>query len=326
MMVSDFSARCAFYDLHPQTASFLAEVVDGLSRPNKEVPAKFFYDARGCELFDRICEQPEYYLTRTELDILARNAGQMADLLGERCLLIEYGSGNSRKTRVLLDRLGPAAYMPIDIAREQLTHSSAALLDDYPQLKVIAVCADYSRPLRLPDCEAYEPCRRVVFFPGSTIGNLTPKDAMDFLRNVARQVGPGGTMLVGVDLKKEAATLNAAYNDGGGVTAAFNLNLLARINRELKADFDLDAFRHSAFYNERLGRVEMHLVSLRDQWVKVGEDVTHFWDGETIHTENSYKYTVEEFQGLSTGAGFEPRAVWTDEQMRFSVHCLRVPV
>lgn len=325
MVTSASPTRCAFYDLHPQPASFLAEVADGLSRPNKEIPAKFFYDARGCELFDQICEQPEYYLTRTELGILERNTGRMADLLGERCLLIEYGSGNSRKTRILLDRLGPATYMPIDIAREQLTHSSAALLDDYPQLRVVAVCADYSRPLRLPYYEAYEPCRRVVFFPGSTIGNLTPEEAGNFLRNVSRQVGPGGSMLVGVDLKKDTATLNAAYNDGSGVTAAFNMNLLARINRELSADFDLGAFRHHAFYNEKRGRIEMHLMSLKDQWVRLADGVLHFWEGETIHTENSYKYSVAEFQQLAAGAGFQPEAVWTDEQTLFSVHCLRTP-
>ncbi len=301
-----------------------AEIIDGLSRPHKAIAPKYFYDDRGSRLFEEICDQPEYYTTRTELDLMRHHGGEMARTLGENCLLIEYGSGSGRKTRLLIDALQPAAYVPIDIAGEQLEASAAQFAAAYPALEIIAVCADYSRPFELP-LNGLRTARRAIYFPGSTIGNLNPADAGTFLRNAARLAGPGGAMLVGVDLKKDENLLNAAYNDRRGATAAFNLNLLARINRELNADFDLDAFRHHAFYNAAAGRVEMHLVSLKAQRVTVDGQSFEFDQDETIHTESSCKYTVDEFQHLARAAGFDPRQVWTDANNWFSVHYLVVP-
>jgi dimethylhistidine N-methyltransferase len=314
-----------FVDLHPDADRFLQEVTAGLSRPLKELPPKYFYDERGSELFEAICRLPEYYLTRTELAIMRDHGGEMARHLGPGCAVIEYGSGSGRKTRLLLKALSPVAYVPIDIAREQLQVTSAEIAGEFPRLAVTAVCADYSRSFRLPQLAGPPPRRRVVYFPGSTIGNLSLPEAAAFLANARRLVGPGGGMLVGVDLKKDAARLNAAYNDALGITAAFNLNLLARINRELDADFDLAAFRHHAFYNDTLGRVEMHLVSLGDQRVRVGPAEFAFRGGETIHTESSHKYSVDEFRALAESAGFEPGRCWTDGGSQFAVHSLAVP-
>jgi dimethylhistidine N-methyltransferase len=319
------AAAPAFVDLHPDADSFLEEVTAGLSRPRKELPPKYFYDERGSELFEAICGLPEYYLTRAELEIMRDHAGEMARHLGPRCAVFEYGSGSGRKTRLLLKALSPVAYAPIDIARDQLHVTAADIAREFPGVAVTAVCADYSRPFRLPQLAGPPPRRRVVYFPGSTIGNLSPPEAGVFLAEARRLVGPGGGMLVGVDLKKDAARLNAAYNDARGITAAFNLNLLARINRELDADFDLGSFRHHAFYNDALGRIEMHLVSLGDQRVRVGRAGFGFRGGETIHTENSYKYSVEELRELARSAGFEPGRCWTDSGRQFAVHWLAVP-
>lgn len=317
--------RFAFHDLRPDTGSFLDEVIAGLTRARKELPPKYFYDERGCELFEAICDTPEYYLTRAETALMRQRAGDMARRLGPRCEVIEFGSGSGRKTRILIEALDPAAYVAVDIAREQLRATAAAFAGDFPRLAVIAVCADYAQPLVLPALDAAKARRRVVYFPGSTIGNFTPDDAAGFLGNVRTLVGPGGGMLVGVDLKKDAARLNAAYNDAQGVTAEFNLNLLRRINRELGADFDLAAFRHQAFYNEPLGRIEMHLLSLKEQQVKVGGRAIHFHAGETIHTENSCKYSVAGFQALARGAGFEPVECWMDPEQLFGIHYLLSP-
>jgi len=317
--------RFAFFDRHPDTGSFLADVVAGLSLPRKALPAKYFYDARGSRLFEAICRAPEYYPTRTETALMNARAATMARRLGPRCVVIEYGSGSGSKTRILVDALDPVAYVPIDIARVQLRRTAAQFARAFPGLAVAAVCADYSRPFRLPRLAGFAPRRRVVYFPGSTIGNFTPAEAAAFLANARRVAGPGGAMLIGVDLKKDAARLNAAYNDAAGVTAAFNLNLLVRINRELGADFDPAAFRHLAFYDAARGRVEMHLVSLKAQRVRVAGRVFRFRGGETIHTENSCKYSVAEFRRLAVGAGFEPAACWTDTGRLFSVHYLTVP-
>jgi len=317
-------SRFAFHDLHPDTGSFLDDVIAGLARPRKAIPPKYFYDRRGSELFEAICETPEYYVTRTELALMRNRAGEMARRLGPRCLVIEHGCGSGRKTRLLLEALDPAGYVAIDIAREQLMTTADWIAREFPSLPVSAVCADYSRPLEFPGFAGLRARRRIVYFPGSTIGNLTPVEAAGFLGNVRQLVGRGGGMLVGVDLRKAPARLNAAYNDSRGVTAAFNLNLLARINRELGADFDLAAFRHQAFYNEPQGRVEMHLLSLRDQRVSIGGQVVRLRAGETIHTENSFKYSVQEFQALARGAGLDPVACWTDAEQLFSVHCLQV--
>jgi dimethylhistidine N-methyltransferase len=318
-------AVAAFFDLHAEADRFLEEVTEGLSRPRKALPPKYFYDERGAELFEAICGLPEYYLTRAELAIMAGHAGEMARHLGPGCAVIEYGSGSGRKTRLLLKALAPVAYAPIDISRSQLQVTAKEIAAEFPGLPVTAVCADYSSALELPRLAGTPPRRRVVYFPGSTIGNLAPAEAARFLANACRLAGPGGGMLVGVDLKKDAAQLNAAYNDARGITARFNLNVLARINRELGADFDLAAFRHHAFYNETKGRIEMHLVSLRDQRVRVGRAQFAFRGGETIHTENSYKYSVDELQAMASGAGFRPERCWTDAESRFAVHYLAVP-
>ena len=314
------SARYSFRDLGPDPGNFLEEVVEGLSRARKALPPKYFYDERGCELFEAICGLPEYYPTRTETSIMQANVRDIARRLGPRCALIEYGSGNSRKTRILLDALDAAAYMPIDIAAAQLKASCAGLAQAYPRLPIIAVCADYMRPLALPDTGAAE--RRIVYFPGSTIGNLTPQEASSFLDHVRKLAGAGGGLLIGVDLKKATALLDAAYNDAQGVTAEFNLNLLARANSELGADFDVSSFHHHAFYNAEPGRIEMHLVSGKAQRVRIGGREFAFRARETIHTENSYKYSVAEFQALAGGAGFEPVQCWTDPDRLFAVHYL----
>ncbi len=315
----------SFHDRLPDTSSFLDDVVAGLSLPRKALAPKYFYDERGCELFEAICEAPEYYLTRAETQLMRDRAGAMARRLGPGCMVIEHGCGSGHKTRILLDALEPAAYVPIDIAREQLKETSAGIARDFPGLPVVAFCADYLRPLALPEIDGIPSRRKVVYFPGSTIGNLIPAEAAVFLGNVRHLVGPGGGLLIGVDLKKDAARLNAAYNDRQGITAEFNLNLLARINRELGADFDLAAFRHQAFYNEPPGRVEMHLLSLKDQRVSIGGHVIRFRAGETIHTENSCKYSVTGFKALASGAGFEPVECWMDAERLFAVHYLEVP-
>jgi dimethylhistidine N-methyltransferase len=311
-----------FYSLLPAQKSFVQEILEGLSRPQKQIPAKFFYDARGCELFDAICELPEYYLTQVETTMMKRHAAEMAGRLGPGCLLIEYGSGASHKTRLLLDHLRPPAYMPIDIAGEQLLASARALAAAYPRMQVLAVNADYSQPIKLPGSHLAGIRRKAIYFPGSTIGNFTVEETKVFLQHVRNEVGDGGVMLVGVDLKKSKDVLHAAYNDASGVTAQFNLNLLVRINRELNADFDLRNFRHLAFYNEKAGRIEMHLESLAAQQVAIRDRRFVFSAGETIHTENSYKYAVAEFQDLAKEAGFVPDWVWTDAQQLFAVHYL----
>ena len=321
-MNGDADQPVRFYHLLPAQQSFRDEVLAGLTKPQKQIPAKFFYDRRGCELFEAICELPEYYLTSTETAMMQQYAAEMAQLLGSGCLLIEYGSGTSRKTRILLEHLRPPAYMPIDIACEQLRASSRDLAQAFPGMQVIAVCADYSEPIELPACVLPGLKRRVIYFPGSTIGNFTKAETVVFLKRALRVIGPGGAMLVGVDLKKPQARLDAAYNDSRGVTAEFNLNLLARINRELKGDFRLENFRHRAFYNAGEGRIEMHLESLVAQQVAIQGRRFGFSAGEMIHTENSYKYSVDEFQQLARQAGFEPSRAWTDAQQLFSVHYL----
>ncbi len=318
-------ARVSFHDLQPGAGGFRGEVISGLSQPQKALNPKYFYDERGCELFEAICGLPEYYPTRTEMAMMQTHGREMAQRLDPGCALIEYGSGSGRKTRLLIGELKPSVYVPIDIAAAQLRASSMLLAETFPDLNIVAVCADYSRPLELPELERLNACRRAIYFPGSTIGNFTVAEARQFLRHACRLVGTGGAMLVGVDLKKDHAVLHAAYNDAQGVTAAFNLNLLARINRELGADFDLAAFRHHAFYNADAGRIEMHLVSLKDQRVTLGGHVFPFRGGETIHTENSYKYSVAEFQALARSAGFEPDHCWIDPQRLFAVHYLAVP-
>jgi dimethylhistidine N-methyltransferase len=295
------------------------DVIAGLSLPQKSLPPKYFYDAEGSRLFERICRLPEYYLTRAELSLTRAHLDAIARFAGRGCELVEYGSGASLKTRLLIRALGPSAYVPVDISAAALAGASRRLAREFPRLHLFAVTGDFSQPLRLPVFRARAARRRVVYFPGSTIGNLVPEEAQAFLKMTRGQVGRAGAMLVGVDLKKDASVLHAAYNDARGVTAAFNLNLLRRINRELGADFDLRRFRHYAFYNPAPGRIEMHLVSLRRQVVSLGAHRFEFAPGETIHTENSYKYSVEEFSALAGEAGFRAERVWRDARARFAL-------
>jgi dimethylhistidine N-methyltransferase len=309
-----------FYNFLPEGDSFLDDVLTGLARPQKTLPPKYFYDARGCELFEQICEQPEYYPTRTELAIMREHAGAMANFLGPDCQLIEFGSGSSRKTRILIERLQPPLYVPIDIADGALRAAAVGLAQQFPWLNIFGVCADYTRPLTLPKFVGEPIRRKAVYFPGSTIGNFTPQEAIEFLQLARRMVGLGGALLVGVDLKKDKRVLDAAYDDAAGVTAAFNLNLLARINRELGGDFQLRRFCHKASYDVDKGRIEMHLESLAAQFVHVAGERLSFSLGETIHTEISCKYSVEEFRSVAQRAGFAPSQTWIDAANLFSVH------
>lgn len=309
-----------FHDLHPTPADLRAEVLAGLALPQKRIAPKFFYDAEGSRLFDAICRLPEYYPTRTEIGILRTHGREIAAALGRDTLLIELGSGSSLKIRVLLEALRPAVYMPVDISGEHLRNSAEALAILFPDLDIHAVCADYSVPFTLPVEDHEHP--RAAFFPGSSVGNFDPPDAATFLRRVGGLLGVGGKLLIGVDLRKDPGVLHEAYNDRAGVTAAFNLNLLKRINRELGGGFDLNGFRHHAFYDPDLGRIEMHLVSTRAQQVMVAGEPFSFREGETIHTECSYKYSIAGFQALAAEAGFRPVQVWTDPAHLFSVHCL----
>lgn len=300
---------------------FAAAVHAGLGQRHKAIPAKFFYDERGSALFERICELPEYYPTRTECALLERHAGEIATLIGPDAELVEFGAGATRKVRYLLDALvKPRAYLPIDISGAHLQHAAARLDADYPALTVTPVVADYTAGMTLPSPPGGA-ARRAGFFPGSTIGNFTPAEALAFLRNAARLLAGGG-LLIGVDLVKDPALLHAAYNDAAGVTAAFNLNLLHRIRRELDSDIDPQAFSHYAFYAPRRRRIEMHLVSRTAQAVHVGRKRYAFAAGETIHTENSCKYTLDEFRRLAHRAGFRSRAVWCDPDDLFSLHWL----
>jgi L-histidine Nalpha-methyltransferase len=312
--------RFTFHDLAPGEESFRDAVLNGLGRTPKSIPCKFFYDERGSALFEAICRLPEYYPTRTEIAILEQNAVAIAAQIGPHTHLIEFGSGASTKARILLRALErPAAYVPVDISREHLRDAAVSLAEDFPSLSVVAVCADYTRPFALPPLPG-PTGKRVGFFPGSTIGNFEPAAAVDFLANYAGILGPGGEMLIGVDLKKEPAILDAAYNDRAGVTAKFNLNLLERINRELDGDLDIDRFEHVAFYNETGGRIEIYIRSLANQEAWIAGKPILFAKGELIHTEYSYKYSVPEFHALAGRAGFRPVDTWTDPAALFSVY------
>ena len=316
--------RVAFHDLAPGEESFRDAVLTGLARPRKAIPCKFLYDARGSALFEEICTLPEYYPTRAEFAILEENGAAITADIGEDCHLIEFGSGASRKVRMLLRALdGPAAYVPIDISREHLRRAANSIAAEFPDLPVIAVCADYTRPLALP-IPPDRPGKRIGFFPGSTIGNFEPPAAVEFLRNCARILGRDGEMIIGVDLKKSTQILEAAYNDPLGVTAAFNLNLFERINRELDGNIDIARCEHFAFYNEAAGRVEIYIKSLADQVVQIGGHRLSLGRDELVHTEYSYKYAIGEFQALARRAGFAPVAAWRDRDGLFSVHHLRL--
>lgn len=310
-----------FYDLMPPVVDMHQEVVDGLSHTPRTIPPKFFYDQRGSELFEAITDTPEYYITHTELELLEKHSKEMAGLLGKSCLLVELGSGSSRKIRLLLDALQPAAYVPVDISRDFLLDSAHSLAIDYPTVEVHATCADFSHRLELPKC--CNDLQRAFFFPGSSIGNFEPPQATALLSYVAQILGYGGHLLIGVDLQKDHQLLNRAYNDNEGITAAFNLNLLSRMNRELGSDFDIDRFAHKAFYNSKAGRIEMHLVSRDRQQVQIDSHQFNFLQGDSIHTENSYKYTLYSFRKIAREAGFKTVKVWSDRNSLFSIHCLR---
>jgi dimethylhistidine N-methyltransferase len=314
-----YSNRTAVLDLEPAKSDFLSEVVDGLSSRPRSLPCKYFYDATGAELFQKICELPEYYPTRTELQILDRYSNEISALLGRGVELIGLGTGAGTKTRLLLEGLEkPAAYIPVDISKKQLEESTVWFRERFPDLEVLPVCADYLEPFELPS-PTRKPARKVVYFPGSTIGNFELGAAAEFLRRIAQQCGRGGGLLIGVDLQKERNVLERAYNDSAGVTAQFNLNLLARANRELDADFDLKHWRHLAVYNSREGRIEIYLLSDSDQTVHIQDREFHFQAGERILTEYSYKYTPDSFAALAQSAGFDFQKMWTDESRLFGV-------
>jgi dimethylhistidine N-methyltransferase len=316
----------SFDDLAPEPDDFRSEVLGGLGARPKTLPCKFFYDERGSRLFDEICELPEYYPTRTEIALLNEVSTELARHIGPHAHIIEYGCGSVKKVRPLLDALDrPAAYVAVDISRKHLLAAARTLAADYPQLEVHAVCADFTKPFRVAPPVHRRNARRVGFFPGSTLGNFNAAEAHRFLARAAEFLGSGGAMVIGIDLKKDVDVLDAAYNDSKGVTAAFNLNLLHRINRELGADFDEAKFRHRAHYNAAAGRVEMHLYSTADQSVHIDGSVFRFAEGESIHTEDSHKYSVGEFRRMAQKAGFEPAKVWVDDAQLFSIHYLTIP-
>ena len=307
----------------PEISTFESDVIEGLRSTPKSLPAKYFYDAAGSQLFERITELPEYYPTRCEIKMLRDHATDIAKLIPEGAALVEFGSGSSKKARILLSAAPKlAAYVPVDICREMIEQEAAELRRDFPHLKVLPVTADICKPFNLPD-EAKAAPVRVGFFPGSTIGNFEPHEASAFLRNASDILGAGATLIIGVDLIKPAEVLNAAYNDKAGVTAKFNLNLLTRINRELGGTFRLNTFEHHAFYNRERHRVEMHLASLKRQKVKVAGETIDFRAGETIHTENSYKYSVESLSALARGVGWLPAGAWIDAHRYFSIQAFR---
>ena len=298
---------------------FRHDVVAGLSAPRKFLPPKYFYDAAGSRLFARITRLPEYYVTRAELALTRKHLAAIARFAGRGCQLIEYGTGEGVKSRLLIRALRPSVYAPIDISQDALDAAARRLAREFPKLRIRPIVGDFSRPLDIP-VRRTRGAPSVVYFPGSTIGNLTPEEAHAFL---VMSRGFAHRMLVGVDLKKDPTLLHAAYNDSRGVTAAFNLNLLARINGELGADFDLRRWRHYAFYNPAEGRIEMHLVSLTKQRITLGKHRFQFAAGETIHTENSYKYSLEGFRELAAAAGFEIAKSWTDSRGLFALHGLQ---
>jgi dimethylhistidine N-methyltransferase len=311
-----------YLDLNPPEESWWQEAIAGLRRSPKAVAPKFFYDQVGSWLFERITQLPEYYLTRAEMSLLEQNRREIGQALGSDCELVEFGCGNSAKIFHLLAALDrPRGYLAIDISREPLLELCSKVAAAHPGLAVQGLRADFSHFLKLPKIKGQTE-RKVIFFPGSSIGNFDPEDAVNFLRHARETAGAGGSLLIGVDLKKDRGLLEKAYDDDQGVTARFNKNLLARFNRECGGSFQLDSFRHRAFYNADLGRIEMHLESLLRQEARVLDETVIFEAGESIHTENSYKYRIQEFQDLAAKAGWVPREVWLDEAKLFSVHLL----
>lgn len=322
---TDHSALAFFVDEKPALATFLDDALTGLAASPKRIAPKYFYDERGSELFDKICQTPEYYPTRTELGLLAKHGPDIADAVGPDCLVVEYGAGSSLKIRRLLDALhDPAGYVAVDISRDYLHGQMSGLASDMPNIAVGAICADFTAGFDLPPETRNLGTRRLGFLPGSTIGNFVPAEAEALLARSTKLLGRGGQFLIGVDLKKPKHILDAAYDDGAGVTAQFNLNLLKRMQSELGAELNESGFSHVAFYNGDQGRVEMHLEAKGPQTIRLqGKDFA-FDDGERIHTESSYKYEPEEFAEMAQRAGFVPRGLWTDADGLFSLHLLEV--
>ncbi|MBL4797887.1 MAG: L-histidine N(alpha)-methyltransferase [Oleispira sp.] len=320
-----------FFDNQPVAQDILTEVIAGLSRPQKVLPAKYFYDEQGSKLFEAITKLPEYYPTRIEINLLRQHREAIAKLLKEDVWLLEYGSGASLKIRLLLQAIKPNCYVPMDISKDFLLASAESLMEDYPWLNVYAACVDYSQPIRLP-ADMITSAQKLGFFPGSSIGNFSPQEAQVFLQGVRNTLGKDGAMLIGIDLQKDKQVLEAAYNDCQNVTAAFNFNILHHINRVLGTQFNVDYFEHKAIYSEEKSRIEMHLVSTMDQIVRISDSNTAdgesknitFKTGESIHTENSYKYSKKGFTDLVEGAGFEVRECWSDDKDYFAMfylHC-----
>jgi dimethylhistidine N-methyltransferase len=303
-----------------QTTAFAGDVIDGLSQHPKRLPPKYFYDATGSELFEQITLLPEYYPTRTELSILRDRAGEISAIIPEGAALVEFGAGATTKVRLLLSECKFSAYVPVDISGDFLKAQADALRKDFPALDVYPVAADFTAPFALPDQVKAMP--KVGFFPGSTLGNFEPHEACSFMRSSREILGEGAQMVIGVDLEKDERVLYHAYNDSAGVTARFNLNVLVRINRELGGNFDLSAFMHRAIYNRERHRIEMHLISKKAQTVRVLGRSFPFRTGESIHTESSYKYSLDRFTALARGSGWSPRSSWTDKDGMFSVHAL----
>jgi dimethylhistidine N-methyltransferase len=305
--------------------AFLSDVFEGFSRSQKSLPCKYFYDERGSQLFDQICELDEYYLTRCEQAIMNQYVGEMAFQLGERVMLVEFGSGSSTKTRVLLENLiEPAAYVPLDISEEHLLNTADVLRKRFPEIEILPLVADFTKPFVLPQSKI-KPSHCAVYFPGSTIGNFPPDHALRLLQKIAGMLGPEGGLLIGIDLQKDPDVIWDAYNDSSGITDEFNLNLLCRINRELDANIKVDNFEHLAIYNELLGRVEIYLVSCCEQVVEVKNRRFKFAKGERIFTEYSHKYTVDGFSEMAAKSGFELHKYWTDADELFAVLHLVLP-
>jgi dimethylhistidine N-methyltransferase len=320
-----------FFDNQPVAENILTEVIAGLSQPQKVLPAKYFYDEQGSKLFEAITQLPEYYPTRVEINLLREHRETIAKLVKDDVWLLEYGSGASLKIRLLLQAIKPNCYVPMDISKDFLLASAESLMEDYPWLNVYAACVDYSQPVRLP-ADMITSAQKLGFFPGSSIGNFAPHEAQIFLQGVRKTLGKDGAMLIGVDLQKDKQVLEAAYNDCQGVTAAFNFNILHHINRILGTQFNVDYFEHKAIYSEEKNRIEMHLVSTMDQIVNISDAQISAGDsknivfkkGETIHTENSYKYSKQGFTDLVEGAGFGVRECWSDDKDYFAMfylHC-----
>jgi len=303
----------------PATSDLLSDVIAGLSSDPRTLPCKYFYDEQGAALFQKICELPEYYITRTEIDILSRYHAEIASQIGPNVELIGLGTGAGTKTTILIEALDkPAVYIPVDISEKQLRKSTAVFQKIFPNLEILPVCADYLQPVVLPSPRR-EAARNVVYFPGSTIGNFEPNEALEFLRRIANVSGRGGGLLIGADLQKDQNVIEAAYNDSAGVTAEFNLNLLAHINRKTGANFDLNQWQHRAIYNSEAGRIEMYLISQADQTVRIQDREFHFRAAERILTEHSYKHTPEGFISLAGKAGFDFAKLWTDDARLFGV-------